>query len=178
MMALAMAPLARLPYQSALCVWWAIQAACFTATGWMLYRMMNIPRRWRIVAIMALAAILPVWVAIRMGHLSPILLLILTGGISLHRRGNPWWAGFVFSLLAVKPQFAAGIGVWLLVRWDLRALGGLAIGLLVQATAVMAILGPRLPLDYLAAMPTVASLLRDYRYSAVFEQSLAASSTM
>jgi hypothetical protein len=172
MMAAMMKPLARLPYNRALAVWWTIQAVCFAASGWLLYRMMPLARQWRIIALVALAGLFPVWIAIRIGHLSPLLLLVLVGGITLHRRGNPAWAGLVLSLMAIKPQFALGLFAWLVLRRDFRATVGMVAGGMGQFLAVSALLGPRVFFDYLHAMPTITVIVRLYRYSPIFEQSL------
>jgi hypothetical protein len=173
MLALLMAPLALLPHSKALALWWLVQAACFLATGWMLYTNMQISRAWRVVALVALAALLPVWAAVWLGHLSPLLLLILTSGLTLHRRGAGTWAGVVLSALALKPQFALGIFLWLVVRRDWRAMAGMAAGGLAQALAVSIFLGPSICFDYLHALPTITATVRTYRYSAVSEQSFA-----
>jgi hypothetical protein len=173
MMALAMMPLACLPFYTALVVWWGIQAACFAASGWILYGMMNFSRRWRIVALVALASLFPVSIAVRLAHLAPVLLLILSGAIALHSRGKVVWAGLLLSLLAVKPQYAVGLGLWLCVRRDFRTLLAMAAGGLAQAAAVAAAFGPAVFLDYLHQLPVIASISRSlFRYSAVFEQSL------
>ncbi|MGA2616992.1 MAG: glycosyltransferase family 87 protein [Thermoguttaceae bacterium] len=171
-MAIVMAPLARLSYPHALAAWWIIQATCFAGAGWIFYRTMPLARPWRINALMALAALLPVWIAIGAGHLAPVLLLVVAGGLALHQRGNPGWAGLLLSALAVKPQFAVAILLWLALRRDRRALLGLAAGLAAQGLAVAALLGPGVCLDYLRAMPAIAAITRAFRYSPIFEQSL------
>ena len=174
MIALVMSPLARLPYYDAVIVWWAIQTVCFLASGWMLYRMMTISRPWRIVAMLALATLVPVWAAVRMTHLSPLLLLILVGGIYLHRRGNRWWAGLVLSAMAIKPQFAVGLLLWMLLRRDLKTIAAMALGLLLQALVVSAAFGPSVCFTYLDAMPRLTGTARlAYRYSEILEQSFA-----
>ena len=63
---------------------------------------------------MALAALLPLWIAVGIGHLAPMLLLVLAGGLTLHKQGKRGWAGLVLSLLALKPQLAAGLLLWML----------------------------------------------------------------
>jgi len=172
MMALVMMPLARLPFYTALVVWWGVQAACFAASGWILYRMMSLARRWRVVALMALATLFPAAIAVRLAHLAPVLLLILSGGITLHRSGRTARAGLLLSLLAIKPQLAVGLVLWLCLRRDLRTLAGTAAGMLAQAAAVAAAFGPAVFLDYLHQLPVIASICRTlFRYSPVFEQS-------
>ena len=184
-MGLLMAPLARLSYEGALIAWWAIQAVCILASGVIFYRTSaptttmgtwcptSCPRPWRINMLVALAALLPLWIAVGIGHLAPMLLLVLAGGLTLHKQGQRGWAGLLLSILALKPQLAVGLVLWMLLRRDLRTLLGLAAGFAFQALAVAAILGPGLWLDYLHAMPGISAVTRAYRYSPLFEQSFA-----
>ena len=171
-MGLLMAPLARLPYDQALAAWWALQAVCLFACGVIFYRTAPIARPWRINMLVALAGLVPLWVAVGIGHLAPMLLLVLAGGLTLHRQGKCRWAGLVLSILALKPQLAAGLVLWMLLRRDLRTLLGLAAGFALQALTVALVLGPRLWLDYAYAMPGISAVTRAYRYSPLFEQSL------
>ena len=128
---------------------------------------------WRIAMLAALAALVPLWIAVAIGHLAPMLLLVLAGGLTLHERGKRGWAGLLLSLLALKPQLAAGLLLWMLLRRDLRTLLGLAAGFALQGLAVAVLLGPGLWLDYLHAMPEISAITRAYRYSPLFEQSFA-----
>ncbi len=172
-MGLAMAPLSRLPYSAALSAWWAIQLACLAVCGVMFYRTTPLARQWRINVLVALAALLPLWIAIGIGHLAPMLLLVLTGGLTLHRQGRRLLAGAVLALLAVKPQLAVGLAVWMLLRRDWRTLAGLALGGFMQFVVVAAALGPGIWFDYLRELPKIAAMTREYTYSPLFEQSFA-----
>jgi hypothetical protein len=172
-MGLLMAPLARLSYDKALPAWWALQAICILASGVIFYRTTPLTRPRRIEMLMALATLLPLWIAVGIGHLAPMLLLALAGGLILHKQGKRGWAGLVLSILALKPQLAAGLVLWMLLRRDLRTLLGLAAGFALQVLAVALLLGPSLWLDYLHAMPTISAVTRAYRYSPLFEQSFA-----
>jgi hypothetical protein len=172
-MGLAMAPLARLPYSVALAAWWVIQVACLAVCGVIFYRTTPLARHWRVNVLVALAALLPMWIAIGIGHLAPMLLLVLTSGLTLHRQGRRILAGTVLALLAVKPQLVAGLAVWMLIRRDWRTLAGLAFGGVFQFAVVAAALGPGIWLDYLHELPKIAAMTREYTYSPLFEQSFA-----
>ncbi len=172
-MGLLMAPLARLSYDEALSAWWALQAVCLLASGVIFYRTTSLPQPWRIPMLAALAAPVPLWIAVGIGHLAPMLLLVLAGGLTLHKQRIHGWAGLLLSILALKPQLAAGLVLWMLLRRDLRTLLGLAAGFALQALAVAVFLGPRLWLDYFHALPEISAITRAYRYSPLFEQSFA-----
>ncbi len=163
---LLMAPLSRLSYGAALAAWWAIHAVCILATGVILYRRpwvhgaRPLPRPWRINMLVALAALVPLWIAVGIGQLAPLLVLVLAGGLTLHKQGRRGWAGLLLSLLALKPQLVVGLLLWMLLRRDLRTLLGLAAGFALQAMAVAALLGPGAWLDYLHALPAISTLTR------------------
>ena len=170
---LAMAPLARLSPPAALRAWWLLQALCLAACGTIFYRTTPLPRHLRINMLVGLAALVPLWIGVGIGHLAPMLLLVLTVGLTLHRQGRRLAAGVILALLAVKPQLAAGLAVWMLLRRDVRTLAGLAVGGAIQFAVVALTLGPGIWLDYLHALPGIAASTRAYIYSPLFEQSFA-----
>ena len=176
---LLMAPLARLSYGEALAAWWAIHAVCILATGVIFYRRpwvhgaRPLPRPWRINMLVALAALVPLWIAVGIGQLAPLLVLVLAGGLTLHKQGRRGWAGLLLSLLALKPQLVVGLLLWMLLRRDLRTLLGLAAGFALQALAVAALLGPGVWLDYLHALPAISAVTRRLSLFAADRGSLA-----
>ena len=165
------APLTVLPFTKALAIWWAIQAICVLGTGLIFYRTAEIARPWRINMLAALACMMPLWIAIGIGQLAPVLVLALAGGIALHRRSKCVWAGLVLSLLALKPQLAVGLVLWMLLRRDLRTLVGLATGFALQVAAVAAVAGPAVWFDYLHAMPAISAITRRAHFSPMVEAS-------
>jgi hypothetical protein len=171
-MGLAMSPLGHLSLKQALWVWWLLQAASLLVTGFILYSTSTVPPAWRGLMLLALAGSLPVWIAIGIGHLAPLLLPFLAGGLALHRSGRTILAGLLLSALALKPQLAAGLGMWMLARRDVRTLIGLALGFGLQVLLVCLTIGSQCWLDFFHAMPVIAGVTRAYRYSPLFEQSL------
>jgi hypothetical protein len=171
MVAMLMAPLARLPYLDARLVWWIVEGLAFIAAGVLLGCGMPLAPRWKATALLAMAALFPVWIALRVGQLTPLWLLALAGGTLLHHRDKRLAAGVVLSLLAMKPQLAAPLVIWLLFRRDLRALCGMAVGVAVQGLAVMALLGPAVPFQYLAALPGIGHATKLITLSPAYDQS-------
>jgi hypothetical protein len=172
-LALVLAPFARLPLASALNLWWGLQAVCFLAAGGMLWRSLPIVPAWRQTALFALACSFPLWMAVRIGHLTPLLLLILVSGLTLHSRGRRMLAGVVLSALALKPQFAAAICLWLLLRRDVKAGCGMLLGSLAQGIVLAACLGPSVIIDYFVSFPVIAQKAKSVLFSPVFDQSFA-----
>jgi len=168
---LVMAPLARLSYGTALAVWWAIHAICIVVTGVIFYRGSQLPRPWRINMLAALAALTPLWIAVGIAQWAPIFLLLVAGGLTLHKQGKCGWAGLILSLLALKPQLTVGLVLWMLLRRDWRTLAGLAAGFTAQALAVATVLGPGVWFDYLHALPTISAITRHAHFSPMMEAS-------
>ena len=143
------------------------------STGVIFYRTIPLPQPWRINMLVALAGLLPLWIAVGIGHLAPMLLLVLAGGLTLHKQGKRGWAGLAAG--DSGPQAATGrrAGALDALAPDLRTLLGLAAGFALQVLAVAVLLGPGLWLDYLRAMPAISAITRAYLYSPLFEQSFA-----
>ena len=171
-LALLVAPLSHFSYRTALAVWWAIQAVCILAAGAIFYCTTPQPRPWRINMLVALTALAPLWLAVGIAQVSPMILLVVAGGLTLHRREHRGWAGVLLALLALKPQMAVGLVLWMLLRRDLRTLAGLAAGFAIQFFAVATLLGPGVWLDYFHAMPAISAVTRSAHFSPLMEASL------
>jgi hypothetical protein len=155
---LLISPLARLPYQPAVLLWWLTQAVCFLAAGWLLRTELTVDAAWRPTAWLALLAFYPLWDTVLHGQLAAVLLLLLVAGFRLQRQRHAVWCGLVLSLLAMKPQFFVGAFLWLLLRRDWRSLAAMAGGLALQLAAVAAILGPSVLAAYIGDWPVCAKI--------------------
>jgi hypothetical protein len=171
--ALLFSPLGRLPYGTAIVLWWLAQAACFLLAGWLLLREAGLAPPWRLTAAAVLAAFYPVICTFLNGQLAALLLLAFAGGLWLRRRDCCWQAGCVFSVLALKPQLAAGVALWLLLRRDWRTGGGFCLGLLLQAGLVAAALGPGVLGDYVRNLPVLAGIPQLYPYQGDYQHATA-----
>jgi hypothetical protein len=147
--ALLVAPLALLPYPVALAVWWPLNVACFAVAGWMLVRWCDVSAAWRWTLVLAIASYYPFIMSFRAGQLSPLLLLVTLTALTLVRRQRQVAGGLILSLLALKPQFAAGMILWFLLRRDLRVLSGILVGVVLQMVIVAVLLQPAIIADYL-----------------------------
>ncbi len=171
--ALLLTPWAKLPYSEARVVWWVAEALFFAFAGWMIHRWVGIPRPWRLSAVLAVAILMPVWMAMRVGQMTPVWLVAILGGFLLHQRGRRFAAGLALSVLAMKPQLALPLGMWLAMRRDWRALGGMFAGAAVQNLLVMACLGPAMPFYYLRELPNIMRDAKMADHTAAYEQSIA-----
>ncbi len=171
--ALALSPWARLPYPAAQAFWKAMEGLGLAAFGWMVCRGMGFPRPWRVTVVLAVATMMPLWMAVRVGQLTFVWLLAILGGFLLHRRQRPWLAGLAFSLLAMKPPLAAPLVIWLVMRRDGRTLAGMLAGVAAQMLLVMACLGLDMPFYYLRELPRLTLDAKVADFPAAYEQSIA-----
>jgi hypothetical protein len=90
--------------------------------------------RWRVLLLALGGAFLsrPFLSTLIHGQLSPLLVLVVAGGILLYKQGRSFHAGLVFAVLLLKPNlfilFFPALGLLLFARRDWRALMGLSFG--------------------------------------------------
>jgi Glycosyltransferase family 87 len=152
--------LARLEYGDALVAWWLGLVVCFAVAGWWLAREISPAPAWRATTVLAIAAFTPIIYTFLNGQLSAILLLTFIAGLHLHRFDHHFLAGCLLSLLALKPQFAVGPFLWMLLRKDFRTFGGYCLGGVCQVVWSAAVLGPKVLVDYLHNMWTFSHILK------------------
>lgn len=166
-------PLGTLSYVQAIYLWWQIQLACFTLAGAVLFRSIQPSPEWRGTAWLGLAAFYPILSTFWNGQLAALFLLCFVVAFELHHHHRRFAAGLVFSILAMKPQIALGVGVWLLLRRDFRTLVGCGCGGLVQATVVSLAMGPKIFLAYSQATRSYPQLFRMHFISADHQHAIA-----
>jgi hypothetical protein len=171
--ALLFSPLSRLSYGNAILIWWLIQAACFLTAGCLLRRTLDPLPSWRHTAWLGLMSFFPVMSTFWFGQLAALLLLAWVAGLELCRIGRPFSGGCVLSLLAMKPQLAAGVLFWLVLRRDVRALGGLCLGVVLQAWVVAISLPPEVFAPFAAYKRLFAQNLVIYRFAPDLEHATA-----
>jgi alpha-1,2-mannosyltransferase len=119
-------PLTRLPYRYAFWLFSGLGVAAFAGSmflGWRAGR--GIPEMPLLFA--GVLAFKPAHEAIMMGHVTPFFVLILTAGFLSLKAKQPVLTGLLFSLLALKPQWAILPALFLLWRREWRALAVMAV---------------------------------------------------
>jgi hypothetical protein len=148
-------PLTTLPFRFAFWLFCGLGVACLgamIAIGWKNgTRIVEMP-----LVALGILAFKPVHEAIIMGHITLFFLLALTIGFFLLRAQKPVLAGLVFSLLALKPQWAILPALFLLMRGEWRALGTMA----VAASLIFFV-----PF-FVTGFETLSNYIRFLRYSA------------
>ena len=154
--------------------WWGLQALCLATCATIFYRTTPLPRHLRINMLVGLAALVPLWIAVGIGHLCAHALVGPYGRIDLAPPKPAAAGGSV--LVAVWPSSRNLSPAWLSGCCSAATCGpwlGLVLGAAIQFAVVALALGPGIWLDYLRALPGIAASTRAYVYSPLFEQSFA-----
>jgi hypothetical protein len=131
-------PFGLLDFAGARLLWFALEAALLlfaAAWAWQLY---GGPPSGRGLALLLTASFFPCLLVLRMGQLTPFVLLGLLGFLHFERRGEDFRAGLCAALVAVKPHlvylFWPALLLWAARqrRWAVLA-GGVAAGLALSA---------------------------------------------
>jgi hypothetical protein len=137
--ALAFAPLARLPYASSLTIFLLFTAICYSLSVWITWRdLPGLARYGRLVALLAAAS--PLFFAVvRYAQLSAITLLLLSLALAALRRNRLFLAGVVLGTMIFKPQLGMVIGIALVIAAERRVVAGAAAAGLAQLTLAWAV---------------------------------------
>ena len=131
--AIALAPLGRLPYLTALGVWWGLSLIVYAACCWCLWRFESSIRwlgRWPIVILAAGYA--PLHSVIASGQTSAFALGLFTLAWVAFRFRRPFLAGVALGALAYKPSLGLVFPIVFLVVGEFTALAGAAISIIAQ----------------------------------------------
>ena len=143
--ALAIVPLALLPFGWSLAVFLGLMALCYAGTVWLLWRDCPGLRDYGWPVAIIAAASPAFWAMIRYGQLSAVTLLLIALALTALRRDHLYAAGLAIGGLAFKPQLGVVIAVVLIAARERRIVAGaltsvagqLAIGWAAAGTAAM-----------------------------------------
>jgi hypothetical protein len=151
------APLTLLPPQLGFAIWTGLGVICACHLAWRIAQLIPTLRGWRAIVLVLIS--LPVLQVLLLGQ--PVLLLAsaLAESFMALRRGADVRGGVWLGLLAIKPQYALFLGLFLLWKRRWRAVAGAAAVLATILLLSAAIAGPRSVLDYQVAV----SAMGDFR---------------
>ena len=153
--ALAFAPLARLPYGWSLAGFLALTAIAYALSVWMVWRECPaLAAHGRVVALLA-AASPPFLTLVRYAQVSALSLLLWSLAFVAMRRNRRFAAGLAIGCLAYKPQLGIVIGVVLLAAREWRIVAGAALTGLGQLGIAWAVAGSAAMAAYLASLWTL-----------------------
>jgi hypothetical protein len=114
-------PFGVLPARAGLVLWLCLQAAFILVCADVLWRYYGGPARHRWFAWLISMAFVPSLMVLRLGQISPLVLLGVVGFLICERNGRLGWAGACAVLAAAKPHLVFLFGVALLLwAWDRR----------------------------------------------------------
>jgi hypothetical protein len=133
-------PLAWMPEMVAYRVFFAMSTLCIVAIALIAQRAVT---SWEARVLVALAplALPQVHWALRLGHLTPLLLLVALLGL-LALRTHPRRAALLFAFLSIKPQYLIAPVAYLAVRREWRLLATVVGAAAAMAAVGLAIIGP------------------------------------
>jgi hypothetical protein len=110
-------------------------------------------KRW--IAWIAVLGFGPTLHALKLGQITPFILLGIAGFLHFQKKGQPFWAGVMFSLVFLKPHLlyllVIAVMLWSFIYKKWRILGGIAVGILIPF-AIASLPNPRLATQYLNAL--------------------------
>ncbi|MGH9255282.1 MAG: glycosyltransferase family 87 protein [Vicinamibacterales bacterium] len=156
--ALLFRPFAGLTYGTAALLWAAVVAAVYAGCIWLAWRPFRTVLHDRRLLLAAAAAFPPFWYLMLHGQTTIVPLLGFSlGWLALEHR-RPFWAGFAFGLLLLKPQFALVLGALVLMCREWTMLAGAAVSIGVQVMAIVTWLGTSVLWNYATAVKQLPQL--------------------
>jgi hypothetical protein len=139
--ALALAPLARFDYTTALAIWTVLSAGLYAAAFVVALKDAPIVRQFTSVAVLAAAGFPPFWYLLQYGQLSAIALCIVVAAGAALRHGRVILAGALLGILIYKPPLFAPIFAVVLLSGSWSAAAAMVMTGLVELAATAAWVG-------------------------------------
>ena len=171
-LAVALTPLAALPFQVAYLVWLAINCLLLVLCLAALQRLARLSGGEALLFWAAGLSFLPVFIALAQGQTSILLAATLTGCFLAARSGRDELAGGVLALVLIKPPYVIPILLVFAVRRRWRALGAFLIVALVIAVAPLLIGGSSLTAGYVQTLFKATQWKNQFGYGPQWNHSL------
>ncbi len=147
-------PIGALSYFPALAAWLAFTAGAFVAA----LRLWTRALPW-LRLLLAVAAFPATLLVITHGQTSFLVAALLGGGAALQADGRKGWAGVLFGLATIKPQFGLLVPVALIAARQWRTIGAGALTVAALAASATALYGIEIWPQWLAAASTAQAAL-------------------
>jgi hypothetical protein len=160
--AIALAPLARLPYGTALVVWSAVTVVLYFAAMAIVLRNTIVVGQYFSIGLLAAAGFPPFWYLVQYGQLSAVALCAIVGSAIAVNRGNEVVAGAVLGLLIYKPPLFVPILGVLLLSGSWRITGAMSISAALEVLSTALWVGIDGLNDYwqlILRLPSMASMM-------------------
>jgi hypothetical protein len=134
-LSLLFAPLARLPYETALTIWLAFTVAGYAACCFWLWSRSPALKPYGWVVVILAAGFPPFYLLIAFGQNSILALGCVTAAYFALQAKRPWLAGIALGLLAYKPAFGLALPFVLLYGREWRMVLGATLAVVLQLAA-------------------------------------------
>jgi hypothetical protein len=155
--AVALAPLAALPYTLAFLLWLALNCILFFTVTYALERYAGLTGRRALLLRLGSVCSLPVFMALGLGQISVLLLALFTLVFFAVRAGRDGTAGVALAVALVKPAYVVPFLVVLLVKHRWRALAAFGASTVLLALVALPFCGVSINFTYLRTLITVSS---------------------
>jgi len=155
-LALALSPLAALPYLQALAIWTLLSVMFYACAVWAGLRALPALRPYRLETWAFALGFTPFVQLLAHGQVTTLAMPLLVAALAAFQAGRPVLVGIAFGSLVFKPQLGAFAVAALLLWPSWRLLAGLAVGAGLQLALVAATLGPALLWDYYGVIQRLA----------------------
>ena len=156
--AVALQPLAALPYARAWMVWTSLLAAAFAAACLVLWRGAGRLRAHPVESAAFAAALPAFYSTVLHGQLSAFALLLVALALWALRRDARFGAGLLVGCLAFKPHWVAAASVLFVAAREWRVVGGIVVSAAGQLALACAALGPRVAVAYAGALRSISAI--------------------
>jgi hypothetical protein len=134
-------PFAKFDFADSFLAWNLVSISALAGSLWIVQRQLRIPfSYWSIAPLLSLLLLCyPLWEQIRLGQLTLVLLLLLTGSWAAERSGRPWLAGVLLGAAATIKLSPAFLFLYYALRgrWYVVIAGVVTIASLTGLTAIV-----------------------------------------
>ena len=157
-------PLAVLDYPEAFLTWNLISLALLTASLWLIVRELQLPFSpwWLLPLVTALLAANPFRQQVNQGQLNLVLLALLTGAWSAHRRGDSSRAGALLGAATAIKLFPGFLFLYFAARRDGKCLAAGAASFALLTGLTLWVLSPAAYRDYVEVVLPQVVVFRDW----------------
>lgn len=171
-LALALAPIAALPYSAAYLLWFLLNLATLGVVVAMLQRYLGLRGPRALPLWLACAAFVPVFVSLVQGQTSIFLLGLLAAAFFAYRAGHQLPAGVALAFVLIKPPYVALLLLVFLVQKQWRALGAFAVTALCLLAGPAVVLGWAVDRDYVHVLALAGTWHNQFGYAPQWSNSL------
>jgi len=127
-------PFSIITYSTSRMIWFLLELLVLFVSADMLWTLYGGDSRKRWIAWIAVLFFGPTLHTLKLGQITPVILLGSVGFLYFQQKGKPFWAGVLVSLILIKPHllylFMVAVLLWSLKSKNWKVIAGMAVGIL------------------------------------------------